>query len=195
VSSLILAVAACYYPPPESATAPIPVDGEAHVTNERWFLQYAVATNVHATPEQVWAVLTDASGYTGWNTTVTSLDGTIAKDQQIHLKVKVAGDRQFDLTVSDLQPPTRMVWSDGSDNFRGVRTFTLTGKPDGTTDFDMREDFTGRMLPMIAGSLPDFTGDFETFAADLKAEVEKRNPPAPPPAPETTADGTAPPAP
>lgn len=32
---------------------------------------------------------------------------------------------------------------------------------------------TGAMLPMIAGSLPDFGSEFEKYAADLKREAER----------------------
>jgi hypothetical protein len=56
--------------------------------------------------------------------------------------------------------------------FKGVRTYTLVPKGDGTTDFHMIEVFTGLMLPMIAGSLPDFGPAFDTYAADLKRAAE-----------------------
>ena len=36
----------------------------------------------------------------------------------------------------------------------------------------MTEVFTGLMLPMIAGSLPDFVPVFETYATDLKNAAE-----------------------
>ena len=68
-----------------------------------------------------------------------------------------------------------MVWSDGNFIFRGVRTYTLTSKSDGSTDFTMSEVFTGAMLPMIAGSLPDFAPEFEKYAADLKRSAEHNN--------------------
>ena len=35
-----------------------------------------------------------------------------------------------------------------------------------------REVFSGVMLPMIKGSLPDFAPSFEAYAADLKREAE-----------------------
>ena len=54
----------------------------------------------------------------------------------------------------------------------GVRTFTLTPNADGTTDFAMREEFLGIMLPMIKGSLPDFGPVFEAYAEDLKRAAE-----------------------
>jgi hypothetical protein len=50
--------------------------------------------------------------------------------------------------------------------FRGVRTFSL--KPSGSgTEFIMTEEFSGLMLPMIRGSLPDFAPIFEAYAQDL----------------------------
>ena len=55
---------------------------------------------------------------------------------------------------------------------RTHRGITLTPKGDGTTEFAMREVFSGLMLPMIRGSLPDFGPAFETFARDLKRAAE-----------------------
>jgi hypothetical protein len=37
----------------------------------------------------------------------------------------------------------------------------------------MSEVYTGLMLPMIVGSLPDFGTAFDTYAADLKREAER----------------------
>jgi len=68
-----------------------------------------------------------------------------------------------------------MVWKDGfAPMFSGVRTFSLTPKSDGTTDFSMIEVFKGIMLPLIKGSLPDFKPNFEQYALDLKAAAEKQ---------------------
>ncbi len=68
-----------------------------------------------------------------------------------------------------------MVWQDGfAPFFSGVRTFSLTPKSDGTTDFAMVEVFKCIMLPMIEGSLPDFKPNFEQSALDLKTEAEKQ---------------------
>jgi hypothetical protein len=53
-----------------------------------------------------------------------------------------------------------------------VRTFTLTPKGDGSTEFAMKEEFSGLMLPMIKGSLPDFAPIFEAYAEDLKRAAE-----------------------
>ena len=65
-----------------------------------------------------------------------------------------------------------MTWSDGfAPMFKGVRTFELTAT-DGGVEFRMAEVFSGLMLPMIKGSLPDFVPIFEQYAADLKTAAE-----------------------
>ena len=58
--------------------------------------------------------------------------------------------------------------------FVGQRTYSLSPNEDGTTSFTMSEVFSGLMLPMIAGSLPDFVPIFERYAADLKKAAENK---------------------
>jgi uncharacterized protein YndB with AHSA1/START domain len=138
-------------------------------------MECGVAIHIHARPEIVWALLTDAADMPRWNSTMTSVEGPIALGQRLALRVKVAPERVFKPRVTELVAPSRMVWSDGmAPMFKGVRTFTLTPGPDGSTDFSMVEVFRGLMLPMIKGSLPDFGPPFEQYAADLKREAEAR---------------------
>ena len=151
----------------------LPVDGKAEKTRTKDALDYSIATRIAATPEQVWAVLTDCPAYPTWNTTVVKLEGTCALGGEIHLVVTDAKDRTFDLKVSTFDAPKKMVWEDGGAMFLGVRNFTLTPDGDGTR-FAMSETLSGAMLGMIEGKLPDFTKSFETFAADLKAKVESQ---------------------
>ena len=56
--------------------------------------------------------------------------------------------------------------------FKGVRTFVLTARPDGSTDFPMEERFSGLMVPLVRASMPDFGPVFARFARDLKREAE-----------------------
>jgi hypothetical protein len=67
----------------------------------------------------------------------------------------------------------RMTWTGGfAPLFKGVRTFELKRCGDGSTDFMMREHFSGLMLPMVKGSLPDFGPVFARYASDLKNAAE-----------------------
>lgn len=54
-----------------------------------------------------------------------------------------------------------------------MRTFELRPCDDGSTDFAMEERFSGLILPLIRGSLPDFGPIFERYAIDLKREAER----------------------
>ena len=57
--------------------------------------------------------------------------------------------------------------------FRGVRTFELRPRRDGSTEFVMEERFSGLMLPFVKRSMPDLGPVFERFANDLKHEAER----------------------
>lgn len=133
----------------------------------------AVRCRVQAKPDRIWQLLTDAPGFPKWNSTVTSIEGSIAQGQTLALKVPAAPSRTFKPKVTAFEPGKRMVWSEGmAPMFKGERTFTLSPQPDGATEFAMVEVLSGVMLPMIKGSLPDFGPIFETYAADLKRAAE-----------------------
>lgn len=134
----------------------------------------SVAIEIKSPPEKLWRLLTDAKYYAAWNSTVTSIDGTISPGGTLVLKVPVAPKRTFKPKVSEFDPCRRMVWSDGAaPMFKGVRTFTLTPDAGGNTRFEMEEVFAGLMLPLVKRSLPDFRPIFESFANDLKREAER----------------------
>ncbi len=169
---LTLALAACASTPPPEASDPIVIDGTALKLDGERYLEYRVGINIAAEPDAVWTLLTDAPGYPEWNSTVISIDGTIAQGEEIELKAKIDPDRTFELTVSEFTPHRKLVWQDGGRAFKGVRTFTLTPRGDGTTDVTMAEVLTGSMMGMIEGKLPDFRPSFDTFASDLKRAAE-----------------------
>ena len=149
-------------------------DGKATSSKTTFSTECSVAINIKAGPDKIWAIITNAANFPKWNSTVISLDGRIALNEKIVLKSTANPNRTFNLRVSELTPPSKMVWEDGfAPVFKGVRIYTLTLKSDGTTDFYMSEKFGGLMFPMIGGSLPDFRPNFEEFAACLKREAEK----------------------
>jgi hypothetical protein len=67
-----------------------------------------------------------------------------------------------------------MVWGDGlALIFKGVRTFVLKPRDDGSTDFVMEERFSGVVFALTKGMLPDFRLIFEAYANDLKREAQR----------------------
>ena len=147
--------------------------GKATKTSGTFRMACSISVTIRAAPGRVWALLTDAAGFERWNTTVTSIEGEIAEGQRLKLTVPSAPGRVFKPRVSELDPERSMTWSDGmAPMFKGVRTFTLTPGRDGATEFAMREELSGLMLPMIKGSLPDFAPVFEKYAEDLRLAAE-----------------------
>ena len=139
-------------------------------------LSCRAVVNIQARPDSIWRLLTDAKNFSRWNSTVTSVEGEIRGGEKLRLRVP-GTERVFTPTVSGFVPNQRMIWADGfAPIFRGVRRFELTPRGDGSTDFAMEEEFSGLMLPLVKGSLPDFGPIFARYAADLKAEAERRRP-------------------
>jgi hypothetical protein len=151
----------------------ISVNGRAQKTKTAFRLTYSASINIKTQPDRVWALMTNAKDFPRWNSTVKSIEGTIAPGQMIKLVAAISPNRVFNLNIVEFVPEKEMVWSEGNAMFKGVRTYTLSPRPDGTTDFSMAEVYTGLMMPMIAGSLPDFGPVFEQYLADLKREAER----------------------
>ena len=135
---------------------------------------YSVKRTINADQQTVWNLLTDASSYLDWNPAVLGIEGRIAPGKKIELTSIVNPDRQFSLTVSEFEPPSHMVWSDGMPLglFKGVRTYTVASNEDGTSEFSMEEVYSGLMAPLITKSIPDMTDSFEQFADGLKSAAE-----------------------
>jgi hypothetical protein len=135
-----------------------------------------VSVTIDANAQVVWKILTDAPGFPRWNSTITSIEGQIREGEKLVLRAP-GTDRTFTPTVSGVVANERMIWSGGfAPMFKGVRTFELKSRPGGGTDFDMTERFSGLMLPLIKGSLPDFRPIFVSYANDLKREAERVGP-------------------
>ena len=75
--------------------------------------RYHVSRHIDAPVERVWALLTDASSYRAWNRAVVSIEGPITEGATISLVSIVNPKRTFKLKVTEMTPPTRMVWGDG----------------------------------------------------------------------------------
>lgn len=136
---------------------------------------HQVTRAITASPAAVWAILTDSSGYTTWDSGVTQVEGAIAPGAKIKVFSTVSPGRAFPVTVTTFEPERKMVWGSGMPLglFKGERTFTLTPKGDGVTEFHMQEVFSGPLLPIFGRSIPDLTASFEQFADGLKARAEQ----------------------
>ncbi len=134
---------------------------------------YEVTREIDASPEEVWAVLTDLNSWTSWDSGVVATEGTIAPGNKIKVTSAINPKRAFPVKVAELNAPRKMVWVGGMPLglFKGERTFSLSPSGSGT-HFRMREEFSGPMLGLIWKSMPDLQPTFEQFADGLAAQAK-----------------------
>jgi hypothetical protein len=135
----------------------------------------SATTEIKVSPEKVWGILTDAAKYTEWDRGMIKLEGTIAPAEKLTIYAKIAPNRAFKVKVSEFVPNTKMVWSSGMPLglFTGKRSFTLEPLGNGQVKFTLQEVFTGPLLALIGGSIPDLNPTFATFVNALKARAEQ----------------------
>ena len=135
---------------------------------------YEATATIEASPEKIWAILTDSGAYPTWDSGVQAVDGTIAPGNTIKVRSEASPGRAFPVKVTEFEPGRGMTWTGGMPLglFRGVRTFRLSTAGDGATRFDVREEYTGPLLPLVWRTMPDLGPSFQQFAAGLKARAE-----------------------
>ena len=67
----------------------------------------SVSTNIHAKPEVIWGLLTDAANMSKWNSTIISVEGNIKLGEKIALKSISDPKRTFNLKIFEFNPPTK----------------------------------------------------------------------------------------
>ena len=103
---------------------------------------FSVSTTIRAAPESVWAILTDGTKWTTWNTTIEQLEGSIASGSKLRVFPRLSPGRTFPVRVTEFTPPQRVIWTGGMPLglFKGVRTYTI-GPTDGGVEFTMEAVF------------------------------------------------------
>lgn len=143
-------------------------NGKALTTKKTFSRETAVCIDIKADKSIIWALLTHADDFPRWNTTIISIEGTIAPGETIKLKARLDPKREFKLRIREYHPDNRLEWGDAM----GKRTFLLEEMGMNLTRFSMAEKIGGPLFPLFARMIPPFDEAFERFAADLKAEAE-----------------------
>jgi uncharacterized protein YndB with AHSA1/START domain len=135
---------------------------------------FEASTTIEASPQQVWAVLADSAGWSRWNSGVDGVDGVLAPGKRVTIRSSVAPGRAFPVKVTRFEPSACLELTGGLPLglFRGVRSYLLSGE-DSTTEFTMREVYSGPLTGLIGKSIPDLQPSFEQFVSGLKERVER----------------------
>jgi uncharacterized protein YndB with AHSA1/START domain len=138
--------------------------------------EYITVSSIRATPEVVWKVLTDATGYADWNPEIIGIDGRMALNERITARVKLGNGaiRRVPMRVTAFETPSRMEWTGGLPLglFVGRRTFIVMPR-DGVVEFRMHLRMSGPLAPLILKSVGDRQPEIDSFSSALRAHVER----------------------
>ena len=135
---------------------------------------FQASTTIDASPEEIWAVLTDSAGWSSWDSGVDGVDGELAPGQQVTIRSAVAPGRAFPVRVTRYEPGANLELTGGLPLglFRGVRTYSLR-RNGSATDVTMREVYSGPLAGLIGRSIPDLQPSFDQFVSGLKQRIER----------------------
>jgi hypothetical protein len=135
---------------------------------------YEASSTISASAEAVWAVLSDGAMWPTWDSGIEAVEGRIALGETIKIRSEVAPGRSFPVSVTAFEPAKRLRFSGGMPLglFRGVRIYDLSEDADGATNFHMREEYSGPLLPLIWRRMPDLGPSFDRFAQGIRHRVE-----------------------
>jgi hypothetical protein len=130
--------------------------GYAIWTNTRPYTLEA-SIEIHATPQQVWAILTDLPAYHRWNPFIISSEGRLQVGATLTNRMHDAtGDTTFTPVVQVVEPGRELRWIGRvgpGGIFDGQHTFTIRQIRPGLVLFTQHEDFTGVAVPFYEGHL------------------------------------------
>ena len=76
-------------------------NGKASTVRTTFSRETTISIEIKADPAIVWALLTKASDYPRWNSTIVSIEGNIAPGEKIRLKSTLDAKRTFKLKVKE----------------------------------------------------------------------------------------------
>ena len=151
-----------------ATTSVMAQNGKANTLKKTFSRETSISIEIKSDPSIIWTLLTNASDFPRWNSTVISIKGNIAPGEKINLKSTLDPKRTFKLKVKEFQPETKFVWGDAMGN----RVYRLDKTDNNSVLFSMTEKIGGPLFPLFAKMIPSFDKSFEQFAADLKKEAE-----------------------
>lgn len=112
-----------------------------------------IKTEIHinASPQKVWAILTDFENYPNWNTFIKSLNGKVKVGNKITVKIKPPKQKVMTFTPKVLSFKTNkeLIWIGHlflPGLFDGEHKFELIDNGNGTTTFKQSENFRGILV-------------------------------------------------
>jgi hypothetical protein len=139
---------------------------------------YRTDFEIHASDEQVWAVLTEFESYADWNPSLPSITGELREGSVVSLTLGMPGrpSPRVKAQLQEVTPNRRLTWHGnvGADwLFAGDREFAIHRLADDKVRFTHVEDISGFLAPVfevLMGSSVQRSHD--TFNESLKSRAE-----------------------
>lgn len=134
---------------------------------------------INATPQKVWAILTDFDNYPRWNPFIKSISGPAVVGKTITARIEPpeAQGMTFQPKVLVFEANKEFRWRGKlfiPGLFDGEHFFQLTDNGDGTTTFRQSELFYGILVPLFKKMLDTNTiNGFKQMNQKLKEVAEK----------------------
>ena len=133
--------------------------------------------DINATPEQVWAVLTDFAAFPEWNPFLTSITGSLGRGHRLEVRFCPPETRPMTLkpTVTAYEPGRHFAWLGHflvPRIFDGAHEFRVDANERGGTSLTQRETFRGILVPFFSATLKHTLEGFEQMNQALKQRAE-----------------------
>jgi hypothetical protein len=137
--------------------------------------EISAATQIAASPEQVWAILADLASYPQWNPLFREASGQLSAGNKITLKsTHPVNGRTMTVKASVLtaQPARELRWRSSLPGLMtGEHSFTLT-PAEGGTRLVQTEIYTGLLARFSAKTTSSFQTSFQALNDAIKHRAE-----------------------
>jgi hypothetical protein len=139
--------------------------------------QLSAEIEIAATPERVWAILTEFAAYPAWNPFIRKVEGAPAVGTRLAVRIEPPGGRgmAFRPTVLTVEPNRELRWLGRMlvpGLFDGEHSFHLEPLDAGRVRLVQAERFTGFLVPVLGGMLGNTERGFQAMNQALKERAE-----------------------
>jgi len=140
-------------------------------------LKITTHIDIHATPEQVWQVLTDFKSYESWNPFIRKVEGKLNIGEKLKIRIHPTKQKamEFKPTLLEVKNAQSLSWLGHfliPGLLDGQHCFELYSQKDGRTSLVHSETFSGLLVPMMRSKLKSIKHDFDYMNQALKLRVE-----------------------
>jgi hypothetical protein len=157
--------------------------GETNDENQMTTYQLYSEIEIAASPERVWSILANFSGYPDWNPFIRTIRGTPEVGASLVVRIQPSGTKvmTFRPTVLSAVPARELRWIGRllvRGLFDGEHSFSIQPIADDKIKFRQSELFSGILVPLFKGTLDrDTKRGFEEMNRALKLKAEAQETP------------------